>query len=115
MSGPYFLCNLNCRHIFIKKDHNRIAIKPKAGGLPREKAVLVLAVHEYLAVVENDRTNESPPAASQFTPVHQVLELTDLHCALIPAHKKHHTTLFEFTCHTDQWVSSPDVLQVTVK
>lgn len=40
----------------------------------------------YLAIVEDDGTDESPSAASQLAPVHQVLQLTDLHCALEPAH-----------------------------
>ena len=43
---------------------------------------------KYLAVVEDDWTYESPSAASQLTPVHKVLQLTDLHSALKPAHTK---------------------------
>lgn len=39
----------------------------------------------YLAVVEDDRTDEPPSAARQLAPVHQVLQLTDLHGALKPA------------------------------
>ncbi|TNN79664.1 hypothetical protein EYF80_010038 [Liparis tanakae] len=34
---------------------------------------------------KDDRTDEPPSAASQLTPVHQVLQLTALHCALKPA------------------------------
>lgn len=36
---------------------------------------------QYLAIVENDRTDEPPSASGQFTAVHQILKLTDLHCA----------------------------------
>lgn len=41
----------------------------------------------YLAVVEDDGTDEPPSAASHLAPVHQVLQLTDLHRALKPAHR----------------------------
>lgn len=42
----------------------------------------------YLAVVEDDGTDEPPSAASHLAPVHQVLQLTDLHRALKPAHRR---------------------------
>lgn len=56
------------------------------------------AEQQYLAIVEDDRTDEPPSAAGQLAPVHQVLQLTDLHCALKPAqtnkppHVKHQST-----------------------
>lgn len=40
----------------------------------------------YLAIVQDDRTDEPPSAAGQFAPVHQVLQFTDLDGALKPAH-----------------------------
>lgn len=38
----------------------------------------------YLSVVEDDGTDEPPSAAGHLAPVHQVLQLGDLHCALKP-------------------------------
>lgn len=54
------------------------------------ESVEVSVVQQYLAIIENDGTYESPSAASQLTSVHKVLELTDLYCALKPAHTNHH-------------------------
>lgn len=40
----------------------------------------------YLAVVQDDGTDEPPSAAGQFAPIHQVLQFTDLDCAREPVH-----------------------------
>lgn len=45
----------------------------------------------YLAVVEDDGTDEPPSAAGHLAPVHQVLQLGDLHCALEPETQDKHT------------------------
>lgn len=39
----------------------------------------------YFAIVEDDRADKPPSAASHLTAVHQVLQLSDLDCALKPA------------------------------
>lgn len=51
----------------------------------RKRRSLCDAAGKHLAVVEDDGTDEPPPAARQFAAVHQVLQFTDLHRALIPA------------------------------
>lgn len=57
---------------------------------PRAETADFAAEQQYLAIVEDDGTDEPPSATSQLTPVHQVLQLTDLHCALKPTHTNHH-------------------------
>lgn len=55
----------------------------------RKRRSLRDAAVKHLAVVEDDGTDEPPPAARQFAAVHQVLQFTDLHRAFIPATHKH--------------------------
>lgn len=45
----------------------------------------------YLAVVEDDGTDEPPSATGHLAPIHQVLQLGDLHCALKPETQDKHT------------------------
>lgn len=53
-------------------------------GLIRQKS-------SYLAVVEDDGTHKPPSATGHLAPVHQVLQLGDLHCALKPETQDQHT------------------------
>lgn len=45
----------------------------------------------YLAVVQDDGTDEPPSAAGHLAAAHQVLQLADLHCALEPGAQDRHT------------------------
>lgn len=53
--------------------------------------------YRYLAIVEDDWTDKPPSTASHLTPVHQVLQLRDLHRALKPVHEPPHALHINYT------------------